>query len=380
MKISIACASTQGTPIHIKVLDGIRGLAILLVLMSHGFGAFTIQTRSEAIFKHVLASYGWMGVDLFFVLSGFLITGILLKTKHKANYFKNFYMRRVLRIFPLYYFIILVSFFILPKLGGWWTTAFRNGSTELPWFLSYLMNYLGTVTVPLGHFWSLCVEEQFYLLWPLLVWCLSYRMIIILCLIGLMTSPVLRWIVFSHGVTVGAINFYSATHADALLCGALLATVSHAKSGLLQYRRFATFFFVFSGIVVAGIYGLSILRLLPEALNVSLNFSFVAVFFAALLVMVVTAENSAWYIQVFDSSLLCWLGKYSYGIYVFNGPVYRFLAQHFGGEEYIMPIYMGSQIPFVVYFGILTAFLSCALAYLSYHVMEKHFLKLKRFF
>jgi len=112
---------------RVLVLDGIRGLAILLVLMTHGFGQFSAVTRTENLFKLLFVRYGWVGVDLFFVLSGFLITGILLKTKHSPDYFKSFYMRRVLRIFPLYYVTLAICFFILPLVSEWGAATFGQG-------------------------------------------------------------------------------------------------------------------------------------------------------------------------------------------------------------------------------------------------------------
>jgi len=102
---------------HLPALDGVRGLAILMVLLLHFVGQTTATSRYEAAVNWVL-SYGLLGVDLFFVLSGFLITGILYDARDQAGYFRRFYMRRALRIFPLYYGVLAVVFFVLPLVPG----------------------------------------------------------------------------------------------------------------------------------------------------------------------------------------------------------------------------------------------------------------------
>src|ERR1700754_1405880 len=99
---------------HIAVLDGIRGIAVLLVLLFHFLPDIAMQSRTSEWFKKIFTTGGWVGVDLFFVLSGFLITGILLRSKRSSNFFTTFYVRRTLRIFPLYYGALLIIFVILP--------------------------------------------------------------------------------------------------------------------------------------------------------------------------------------------------------------------------------------------------------------------------
>src|SRR5438105_4863766 len=146
-------------------LDGIRGVAILVVMFHNESGIYP-SLRLENIFAN-----GWMGVDLFFVLSGFLITGILLDSKDSETYFRDFYMRRCLRIWPLYYSMILFMFVILPatdsaaarivfeRSSPWWS---------YPFFLqTFFVQIPARAAGPLGVTWSLAIEEQFYLIWPL---------------------------------------------------------------------------------------------------------------------------------------------------------------------------------------------------------------------
>lgn len=239
---------------HLPVLDGIRGLAIFLVLMHHGFSAFTVQTRLDKIFKLAFATYGWIGVDLFFVLSGFLITGILLETKNREAYFKNFYMRRVLRIFPLYYLGLIFFFFLLPHFSLWAKESFVNGFHEFPWFLTYLMNYRSEITVPLGHFWSLCIEEQFYFFWPLMVWLLRRRHLMVLCIAAVVLIPILRFLLWNAGFGIEAISRYSITRIDSLLMGAFLALSARGKFGLNSHRHIAFVVFVLIGTILMMMY------------------------------------------------------------------------------------------------------------------------------
>src|SRR5262245_10664845 len=159
---------------HIPALDGIRGIAILLVLLFH-FGQYGHGLPYPAVFVdklfHRICQIGWVGVDLFFVLSGFLITGILYDSKGRNHYFRNFYVRRCLRILPLYYFSLILFLIVLPKLFPL-HTGFRSLRQDSFWYWTYLSNvrvaYRGWDSFGvLDHFWSLAVEEQFYLLWPI---------------------------------------------------------------------------------------------------------------------------------------------------------------------------------------------------------------------
>jgi len=159
---------------RLPVLDGVRGLAILMVMLHH----FTPDHGAGIL---SVLHLGWVGVDLFFVLSGFLITGILFDAKGSANYFQNFYARRGLRIFPLYYGILLLILFALPLLQ-WLDVIHVPGLDQVrvwqPWLWLHSSNLLlawkgqwmlDSGVIRMNHFWSLAVEEHFYLVWPVVV-------------------------------------------------------------------------------------------------------------------------------------------------------------------------------------------------------------------
>ena len=164
---------------HLVALDGVRGLAILMVLLVHFVANMQPTTQVERTIV-LVTGYGNYGVDLFFVLSGFLITGILYDGRNKPHYFRNFYMRRLLRIFPLYYGVLAFVFFLaplIPLLRGptldylvenqawaWLYAVNIHVAKHGEWSLSYI-----------NHFWSLAIEEHFYLFWPLVVFMLAGR-------------------------------------------------------------------------------------------------------------------------------------------------------------------------------------------------------------
>ena len=160
-----------------KALDGVRGLALLIVVVHNT--AWISGTSNHFTFKLYTsaAAAGWAGVQLFFVLSGFLITGILLDTQHAPNYFRRFYVRRTLRIFPLYFLMLAVAVFVVAPLqrDSSWAQSVHSYQWTYWLYVSNWTEPFGYSVHGLSHLWSLAVEEQFYLIWPLVVWWLSSR-------------------------------------------------------------------------------------------------------------------------------------------------------------------------------------------------------------
>src|SRR5271169_5821010 len=202
----------------IPQLDAVRGLAILVVLLHNS------PFRFPSAPLRFLVGCGWMGVDLFFVLSGFLITGILLDTKPSKDYFRNFYARRCLRIWPLYYSVLLFMFVIVPlvrpqdaagifhKSSPWWSYLF--------FFQNFLVAFPTSSVGPLGVSWSLAVEELFYLVWPLFVRYFSNSRPQRVAWAILLFSPVLRLYFSWHNWQIYSNPF---CRLDGMMAGALLA-------------------------------------------------------------------------------------------------------------------------------------------------------------
>src|SRR5262252_6295497 len=183
---AVAAPFLVHAPARILELDGFRAAAVLAVLFHHLFYGWLTPALSKipGVFLAFL-SRGWLGVDLFFVLSGFLITGILLDSKETEHYFRNFYTRRILRIVPLYLACILLMYFCYPDKGAYFGLS-----------LVYLANFAHLFRVPKPHgpgvFWSLAIEEHFYLIWPLVVRLLNKAWLIALILFIVLNTPILQ--------------------------------------------------------------------------------------------------------------------------------------------------------------------------------------------
>src|SRR4051812_34194176 len=229
----------------IPELDGVRGIAVLLVMLCHAYIIQPIplpQGLKSLYFSDVLY-LGWSGVDLFFVLSGFLITGILLDTRDSRNYFFSFYARRVLRIIPLYVMAVFGYFhFVLPIAHHFGLFMALDNSLE-PWFWLHLSNWrlaFGGEGHWLGHFWSLAIEEQFYLFWPLVVFISGRRRLPYVCVVLGAMSFGLRSIYAHHNF--GGFFLYGLTpfRIEPLAVGSLAATLVRNKRmvALLKGSRF----------------------------------------------------------------------------------------------------------------------------------------------
>src|SRR6266699_4069882 len=187
-------------PGYIPQFDGLRGLAILSVLIGHsGF--------LEALPHAGMLEYTLFGVNLFFVLSGFLITGILTDSKGSQHYFRNFYARRALRIWPLYYLVLFVAFVV----GPLFAPSMRPTAVSVwPAFVFYVQNIVfanrGTYPFGLGATWSLAVEEQFYLTWPVMVFLFKKRTLAVVSALLVVVSLSLRLSFHFHGAPTGFVH------------------------------------------------------------------------------------------------------------------------------------------------------------------------------
>src|SRR5438067_7660244 len=192
---------------HILALDGLRGIAILLVVVCHFVSNLHIAADGWAWPLVAIAHAGWTGVDLFFVLSGFLITGILIDARGSDSYFKAFYARRALRIVPAYYGFLFAIFVVLPFLHLGAGNDYMLAREHQSWYWLYLTNVMmaigeipGRGPYPSTLFWSLAVEEQFYLLWPLIVAASPPRTLRKICVGGVVLCVVLRIVGVVSGV------------------------------------------------------------------------------------------------------------------------------------------------------------------------------------
>lgn len=380
---------------HLLVLDGLRGLAILLVMQHHFWGlAFGLSGRAttlgiDRLFARVFG-VGWAGVDLFFVLSGFLITGILYDAKRSNFYFRNFYIRRFLRILPLYYAFLLFALFILPSFHRFSGTAQLSELRDTQfWYWTYMVNIGSAVKpfhtqVPLVHsqFWSLAVEEQFYLIWPLTVLLLNRRAMMALCGVLVGGALVVRFILVDpmsvSFANINAAHVLLPARIDTLALGALIALVLRSTGDLRPFRPYAF-------VVAAGsVFVLTVLFLRHHGLYTldkdveTIGFSAIALFFAAVLLLAVSSGPGSVLHGVLTWSGLRMLGRYSYAIYVFHLLLAFEVAAEFVRRDGARTVF-GSQIPTNIVFSLLCTITSIAIGWLSWHFFEKQVLKLKRY-
>ena len=370
---------------HIPALDGVRGLAILMVL----FGHFWLASRpSESVERalYTIVQNGWIGVDLFFVLSGFLITGILLDAKGSDGYFRNFYARRALRIFPLYYAVLFAWFYLLPDVFG----VDRAGpfgaekGTQI-WFWTYTSNFISVMknlTMPhgLNHFWTLAIEEQFYLVWPLVVLAVSSRKLRWICLALLPVGLLFRlWLMTTEYAHTGG---YVLTPArmGTLAVGAWLASAIREPGLKKRVDDLAPLFLAGTALILLAINLPDFKMEGHEPAMQTIGFPMLAIFSAALLVVVMNPKRmGSWYQRTFRSRPLRFFGKYSYGMYVLHLPVViAFEGIGFGIDSFVK--FGRSDMPGTLIFTATATAATTLLAFISWHVYEKQFLKLKKYF
>jgi len=297
-------------------LDSLRGIAILLVLFFHGFGFKMGQGHLTGLARLFIVATGggWIGVNLFFVLSGFLITGILLDSKSKPDFYKRFYIRRALRILPAYYGLLILLLFIGQM------HLLQTRQVGLP-FIGLSFVYLSNVTdlfgVPAQYaaLWSLALEEHFYLLWPTLIRNVSARVVAICGLAVFLICPTLRALAYHLGYNYGA--GYTWLVADGLAIGAVLGVLSRGRlSERKAMRQFSTLCIVTGmGMLIVGApFGIWFGR---TFLGGSLRLTALNLFFAGVLgaTLLLGSSHRKWVVRW---AFFAFLGEISYGLYLIH--------------------------------------------------------------
>lgn len=304
---------------RIAQLDGVRGVAILMVLVWH-YCYCQIETVPHSLGGKVaqLVILTWSGVDLFFVLSGFLIAGILLDHRDASNFFQVFYFRRVCRIFPLYYGLV-ASFTLLTAVSLSRDPSFQWLFRDPMPIWSYatfsqniFMGIRGTEGANwLNMTWSLAVEEQFYLFIPFLIYFLPRRKLVGVLVIAILAAPFLRWISPGFHAFVD-----TPWRSDSLMSGALLALFVRTPSLIAAVDRHRTQVLTLFAVLLAGA---ALMTAYPGCFG-PFDHLWLAVLYST---FVLLAFIRTWPIlnRVLGARLLVWFGELSYGIYMFHQPI-----------------------------------------------------------
>jgi len=353
-------------------LDTLRGIAVLLVLFFHGFG-FEFGTQGlHGIPKLFVAATlpGWAGVNLFFVLSGFLITGILLDTKDRLDYFRRFYYRRALRILPIYY-AVLIALAVLSRIGF----ISRPASWS---FLGLSAIYLANMTelfgVPMqyGVLWTLAIEEHFYLIWPTVVHRISRRKVAIAGLAIFIFCALLRYYYCVKGYDAG--HGYTWLYADGLALGAILAAIARGAWGTRTAMK------TIAALVLAGSLAMFALGapgifLASHRIGMVLRPTVLNLFFAGVVMLFLLIGTSRWQWLV-NRPLLKFFGEISYGVYLIHMLMFDIVDRW-------MPASVSGladtkwRFEFMLLHFFLGAGLTIVVAYLSRRHFEEFFLRLK---
>ena len=379
--IAASTGPTSSPYKHLAGLDGIRGIAIFLVLIIHLGVMIPASPIEHAVFAGM--SVGWIGVDLFFVLSGMLITGILLDSKGHDGYFRNFYVRRVLRIFPLYYALLIFSFYILPMFPHPKVANFSRVTGDEVWYWLFLSNIKMAIAGGPRHgimdvTWSLAIEEQFYLVWPLLVRSLSQKRLAWACVTLFVGSLLARIILLLLDFAPFTLYVLTPTRLDGLCAGALVAIALRSTS-LSQHDliRIANRGLSIGGLGTAGI--MAWYKGLPwdGALVQTVGYSALAVMFAGLVLKTALQSGTPTLVgRLTRLRFLTTLGVFSYSLYLLHLPLRAVLRDTVMRPAEFSSWWGGSLFAQLVFYVVGIA-VAIGVAWLSYHMFEKHFLRLK---
>lgn len=341
-------------------LDGLRAIAALMVMFFHFFELFA-KVGSYPSIVHTIASLGASGVSLFFVLSGFLITRILINSRGSEHYFRQFYMRRTLRIFPLYFLFLSIYYFLLPLVFNQPTVGARQQLA----FWVYLQDFAVTFnwnSIGPSHYWTLAIEEHFYLFWPLLVFFLNNEKLQTAIGVIIFAALFTRILLVLNG---NVVYYFTFTRMDELAIGAFLAILEQKQ----KFSRELSGSFArwgLSVLLVAG--GLwYIYDGQDHPVIQVVKYLFFGALYFSVIGWVICLPDNHWVKKGLQSTPLRFSGRISYGLYIYHLACFELIRTFLDSGNTWINLATSIMATFLV-------------AAISYYAFEKKFLDLKRYF
>ncbi len=340
-------------------LNGVRGVAALMVVVFHFFIYPNANYLINLKIYQKITEFGQHGVSLFFILSGFVITRILINTRTDQDYFISFYRKRVLRILPLYYLFLFVYYNAIRLLDK---SQNVDIILQLPYYL-YLQNLTEILKIHAsgpGHYWSLAVEEHFYLLWPFVILFILPKNIGKVIVVVIILVLFIKYVMLSNGLSI---NYFTFTRIDQILMGAYLAYLEfknffYKKNSFnkIMYIGFVAFFlsvFVYS----LSDYFFFIKEMIKYLLLGLISFSIIGC------LIMLKKENIV--NRILLGNFWQYLGRISYGIYIWHVLVLIILNRYFVAKILFIDLFM-------------TLTLTVGIAHLSYFYYEINFISKKK--
>lgn len=344
---------------YFKSLNGLRTIAALMVIVAH---FFSLENSFNSALFYKIAKFGSSGVSLFFVLSGFVITRILLNSINSNSYFKAFYIRRTIRIFPLYY-LALICYYYLPHVLSL-LYQFSDSFNQQIYYYTYLQNFARTFNWDSSgpiHFWTLSVEEHFYLLWPAIVYfgC-RFKQNWLLYISGLLIlGPLLlRFYMLSSGYVI---EFFTFTRLDQLVLGGVLAILE--RKNLLNGKSKKAY--IISALTGAAFFILC--SIFNDFYQDLFKHTALGMFYFGIIGLCVIYEHKGFATKFLKLPVMQYLGTISYGIYVWHALSIDIV------NNYLLTNWILLNFMLVVTITVI-------ISSMSYWFVEKPFLNLKRFF
>jgi peptidoglycan/LPS O-acetylase OafA/YrhL len=368
---------------YVPALDGLRAISVLVVMLRH-FNTFWYPYNWPEVVYSVAVHLSLPGLDVFFALSGFLISGILMDSKGSPAYYRNFYIRRAIRIFPVYYVFLILWFNVLPLVWPGDTRAFSHPVSTQAWYWTYLTNFMivikggGRIPPNTYHFWSLALEEQFYFIWPTVVYLCSRQTLKRVAMGCVAFSLLFRIAVLLMGLKYEVGFLLLPGHMDPLAAGCLVAILIREPRGRLLLARWARPLWLLTFSVVIGLIYATKGFQPTNRFVVTFGFTASALLAASSVAIAVLLDPGTRLYRVLSHPVMLVIGGYSYAMYILHYPIE--LLFNLSGVTIASFAFLHSRLAMQLAYSLVLSLATIAAGALSWHGLEKHFLKLKKHF